>query len=488
MSSNAKILFGQSYYLRYDPKMWNLKQPYAPLGSLYAAGFIRQRGYPTAFFDAMLADSQNEWSEALEREKPKYAVLYEDNFNYLSKMCLGRMREAGLAMISEAKKRGALCIVCGSDATDHPEIYLNAGANFIIKGEGELTLAELLDVLEKRSDQPLGCVKGLYLRQHSGSIKTAERAALANPDDLPSPAWDLINVERYKSIWLKHHGYFSMNVVSTRGCPYRCNWCAKPIWGQRYAAHSPERVADDFQWLKKTYQPDHIWFADDILGLKPGWIERFAQCLEERGAHIPFKCLLRADLVNDATVQSLKQARCKTVWMGAESGSQKILDAMDKGLKVADIEQATTLLKNAGIKVGFFLQLGYSGENRQDVWATIRMSRRLLPDELGISVSYPLPGTVFYERIKGELRKKQNWHDSDDLAMLYRGSYATSTYRRIHRFIHRDLMLRRSWKRFKKPEKNYFSRVRDTTAVAYHAAHWLPCRIEVEWALRKPKN
>jgi len=257
----------------------------------------------------------------------------------------------------------------------------------------------------------------------------------------------LVDVEKYRAIWLKRHGYFSMNMVTTRGCPYHCNWCAKPIWGQRYNSRSPENVAAEMKWLKENFAPDHIWFADDILGLKPNWIEHFAALLNEADAVIPFKCLMRADLVNEKTARALAKAGCKTVWLGAESGSQKTLDAMDKGDKVEDIYRAAKLLRKNGIEVGFFLQFGYPGEAWEDVRKTLKMVRECMPDDIGISVSYPLPGTKFFERVKLELGEKQNWTDSDDLAMLYHGPFPTEFYRILHGRVHYEFRMRSAWRK-----------------------------------------
>ena len=161
----------------------------------------------------------------------------------------------------------------------------------------------------------------------------------------------------------QQHGYYSMNMVTTRGCPYHCNWCAKPIWGQRYNSRSPENVVAEMKWLKETYRPDHIWFADDIFGLKPGWIERFGELAREQSAVIPFKCLSRADLIKPSVVAGLQTAGCRTVWMGAESGSQRILDAMEKGTTVEHIAAARRLLGDAGIDGGVLLAVRLSGRN-----------------------------------------------------------------------------------------------------------------------------
>jgi len=435
----TQILFGQSYYLRFDPKLWSAMQPYPPLGTMYAASWLRQHGYNVALFDAMLAESEEEWAVALTEHEPQYAIIYEDNFNYLSKMCLLRMREASFKMIDMAKSRGCVVIMCGADVTDHYNDYLEKGADYCLLGEGEETLLELLNQLSagRDAEQVIGLAS-------SKTIHPSRRPDITDLDKLPFPAWDLVDIQRYKKIWLERRGYFSMNMVTTRGCPYHCNWCAKPIWGQRYNSRSPENVVAEMKWLKQTFAPDHIWFVDDILGLKPNWIEKFARLLHAEDAIIPFKCLQRADLVNEKTATGLAEAGCKNVWLGAESGSQEILDAMEKGDKVEDIYRAARLLRDNGIEVGFFLQFGYPGEAWDDVQKTLKMVRECMPDDIGISVSYPLPGTKFYKSVKLELGEKQNWVDSEDLAMLYPGPFPTEFYRILHGRVHYEFRTRRA--------------------------------------------
>jgi len=440
----TQILFGQSYYLRFDPKLWDAMMPYPPLGTLYAASYTREKGYDVALFDAMLADSEEDWAKSLDENKPQYAVIFEDNFNYLSKMCLLRMREAAFTMIEMAKSRGCIVILCGADATDHYSEYLEQGADYVLLGEGEETLSELLDQLSTGNEAEASRIIGLVSKL---TLHPSRRPDISNLDSLPFPAWDLVDVAKYKKLWIDRHGYYSMNMVTTRGCPYHCNWCAKPIWGQRYNSRSAENVAAEMKWLKETFAPEHIWFADDIFGLKPNWVENFAELLRVSDAVIPFKCLKRADLVTEKTARALADAGCKTVWLGAESGSQKILDAMDKGDKLEDIYRAAELLRKNGIEVGFFLQFGYPGETWEDVQKTLKMVRECAPDDIGISVSYPLPGTKFFERVKMELGEKQNWVDSDDLAMLYRGPFPQEFYRILHGRVHHEFRLRRAWRK-----------------------------------------
>lgn len=439
----ADILLGQAYYLRFDPKLWEAQQPYAPLGTLYAASYLRERGHSVALFDAMLADSTAEWTHAIERVRPRIAVIYEDSFNYLSKMCLLRMREAALEMIDRARAAGVRVIVSGSDATDHPEIYLRRGAVAVILGEGELTLADLADRL--LASRPIDDVPGTaYLDEACAAKKTAARPFIKSLDELPLPAWDLVDVERYRALWRDCRGFYSMNIATTRGCPYHCNWCAKPIYGQRYATRTPESVAGEVAWLRRQFNPDHLWYVDDVFGLKPGWVEEFAERITQQGRPLPFRCLMRADQVTPDVARALARAGCTMLWMGAESGSQKVLDAMEKGLRVDDIRNASTSLKAAGIAVGIFLQFGYPGETWQDIEATLQLTRELEPADIGVSVSYPLPGTRFYERVQEQLGLKQNWIDSSDLSTMYKATYAPEVYKRVHGLVHHEFRARKS--------------------------------------------
>ena len=441
------ILIGQAYFLRFDPGLWRAARPYAPLGALYAAAWARTGGYEVALFDAMLADSVEDWGAAIDRHRPSVAVIYEDSFNYLSKMCLLRMRDAALAMIAAARERGVTVVVAGSDATDHPGMYLRHGATAVIAGEGEVTLVHLLDAF-RRGASDLTDVEGIAFRRNGSVVRTAPRAIVRDLDAAPRPAWDLVDVERYRAIWLGRHGSFSMNISTTRGCPFHCNWCAKPIYGQRYTARSPDDVADEIAWLRATYRPDHLWVTDDIFGLKPGWVEAFAGALAERNAVTPFTCLMRADGVSVSIVSLLAAAGCRMVWIGAESGSQRVLDSMEKGTRVGQIDGAARRLHDAGIDVGFFLQFGYPGETLADIEQTLAMVSRCGPDDIGVSVSYPLPGTPFHDRVQAQLGAKQNWVDSSDLAMMYRGTYSPEFYRALHRLVHARFRALRGWSTF----------------------------------------
>jgi radical SAM superfamily enzyme YgiQ (UPF0313 family) len=431
------ILFTHSYFLRYDPKQWATGQPYAPLGTLYAASYLRENGYEVSFFDTMFALQPGEIEPAIKKNKPGIFVIYDDGFNYLTKMCLQNMREAAFKMIRTAKENQCIVIVSSSDSTDRFEMYLNEGADFVLLGEAEQSLLELVNALSNQVDNYFS-IEGLAFIHGDAIVKTKRREVLKDLDALPFPAWDLADMAPYKKMWLKHAGYFSMNMATTRGCPFKCNWCAKPIYGNRYHSRTPQNVVSELKMLKHRFGFEHIWFCDDIFGLKPGWIKEFTGLLKKENLQFRFKMQGRVDLLlQEENIRNLAEAGCVNIWMGAESGSQKILDAMDKGTTVEQIREATHLLKKSGINPSFFIQFGYPGETRQDIEKTIRLIIELMPHEIGISVSYPLPGTVFYENVKSQLKEKTNWTDSDELALMFRNTYQPAYYKLLHRYVHK---------------------------------------------------
>lgn len=445
-----KILFTHSYFLRFDPKQLAQMQPYPPLGTLYAAAYIRESGHEVSLFDPMFAHAANEIVPHLENKKPDVVVICDDGFNYLTKMCLTNMREAAFEMIAHAKHAGCTVIVNSSDSSDHYEKYLDHGADYIISGEVEISLQELLEKLNSAPPDP-GHVKGVIFRK-SGAVEiNPKRNVLTGLDVLPFPAWDLADISAYREKWMHKSGYFSLNISTTRGCPFKCNWCAKPIYGNRYNVHSPQHVVNELKMLKEKYGSSHFWMTDDIFGLKPGWIHEFSKLITSEKLKIKFKIQSRVDLLlQEDNIRSLAGAGCEIVWVGAESGSQKILDAMDKGTTVQQIQEATKLLKKHNIRVAFFLQFGYPGETREDIQRTIDMVMELMPDDIGVSVSYPLPGTKFYERVKGELHEKSNWTDSDELAMLFRNTFPPAFYKELQRYLHRRFRSRQGLLALKK--------------------------------------
>jgi anaerobic magnesium-protoporphyrin IX monomethyl ester cyclase len=432
------VLLTHSYHLYFDRKQTRKMQPYPPLGTLYAAALLQRFGISVAVFDTMLNDPAEGFRSALEQHRPRIVVVYEDNFNFLSKMCLTRMREVAYGILDASRDAGAITIVNGSDASDHALDYLQRGFRCVLLGEAEWTLLEVVQSLLRNENTAFTHIKGLALLGDKCDkvFRTGSRPLMRNLDALPFPARELVDLDQYRDSWKSAHGSFSTNIVASRGCPYRCNWCAKPIYGDAFSVRSAASVAEEMRCLKHDCHAEHLWFADDIFGLQPKWVTDLAEQVERLDAALPFKMQSRVDLMTRNTVRALRRAGCAEVWMGVESGSQKILDAMDKGTRIEQFAIARENLRNEGIRACYFLQFGYPGENWEDIQKTVEMVRSTGPDDIGVSVSYPLPGTKFFEQVKMQIGQKTNWSDSDDLSMMFQGAYTDDFYRALHDALH----------------------------------------------------
>ncbi len=436
----ADILLAHSYHLPYDPKQVRKMQPYPPLGTLYAAAALREHGFSAAVFDPMLQDPIIGFLEMLRQQKPAIVTIYEDDFNFLSKMCLTRMRELAWQLAQVGRDTGAIVIAHGSDATDHAKEYLQNGADFVLVGEAEQSLVELCASILNGGAIRKEIAGVLHLDANGNLVQSSIKAPRnANWKNLAKPARELIDLEPYREAWVAAHGYFSTNVVASRGCPFRCNWCAKPISGNKFQLRSAQLVAAEIRELKEFYAVEHVWFGDDIFGLNAHWLKEFADEVEGRKCVVPFKIQSRADLMSEETVANLKRAGCAEVWMGVESGSQRVLDDMDKGLRVAEVEAARERLGDAGIRACYFLQFGYPGEQWQDIQQTIALVRSTRPDDIGVSFSYPLPGTAFFDRVQEQIGSKRNWTDSDDLCLMFKAAYQDEFYLSLRNALHAEV-------------------------------------------------
>jgi len=434
----AQVLLTHSYHLPYDSKQLRKMQPYTPIGTLYAATALRAEGIPVAAFDSMLEEPSAEFVAMLEEHRPKIVAVYEDDFNFLSKMCLTRMREVAWKMAKAAHAIGAVVIAHGSDSTDNPVLFLENGFDYVLCGEAEGTLVQLCSSILHGEELPE--IEGMVRLDEYGHLIQSPQRLAKNPRwaELDFPSRDLIDLEPYRAAWMNEHGYFSTNMVSSRGCPFHCNWCAKPISGNKFHLRSAAAVAKEMKMLKVGAGVQHIWFGDDVFALNHHWVREFAEEVTKRDAALPFKIQSRADLMSEDTVENLKTAGCAEVWMGVESGAQSVLNAMDKGLTLSSVVAARRRLKEVGIRACFFLQFGYPGEGWPELQETIAFVREMRPDDIGISFSYPLPGTVFYERVRAQLGQKRNWTDSDDLCIMFNAAYTTEFYRAVRDALHAE--------------------------------------------------
>jgi radical SAM superfamily enzyme YgiQ (UPF0313 family) len=385
------ILLTHAYFLGEDPTERRVMRPYVPLGILSLSAYLEREGFSTGVFDSTF-ETPDAFRTLCERIRPPIVGI---SVNMMT-------RGNAVRMILTARKSGARVIVGGPEPALYAEQFLEAGADVVVIGEGEETLLALMKSFS--SGQPeLGSIDGIAYSAAGRVERTRARAHLANISTLPLPAREKVDLKRYLSAWKSHHGYSSLSVSTMRGCPYTCAWCSHAVYGESYRRREPAAVARELQMLLQAYAPDMFWFADDVFTISKKWILQFQEELESLGVKIAYECITRADRMDEEVVIALHSTGCKRVWIGTESGSQRILDSMSRGVTVEEVAEATRLARRAGIEVGYFLMLGYDGETRDDVELTVRHLRNTKPDLVLTTVAYPIKGTRFYELMRGRM-------------------------------------------------------------------------------------
>ena len=435
------LLLVNPLFLNEDAVEQDLMTPYFPLGLLYLAAVVRRSGYGVALYDGMFAEDPSQFAAALDRLRPRVVGIET----------LATVRANALRLAAMARRSGAVVVMGGPDPTCRPETYLQADsrnrgvADVVACGEAETTLIELLPpLLEGRRGADLGDIPGIaFLRPDGAVVRTSERPRIESLDSLPYPARDLLDIEAYRRAWRERHGYFSLSILTGRGCPYECAWCQKAVFGRTFIQRSPEQVADEMRMLKESFRPDHLRVVDDVMGIRQDWLDAWQAAVEERDASIPFECLCRVDLATDRLIETLKRAGCRRIAFGAESGSQRVLDAMQKGIRVPDIHSAAERCRRHGIDSYFYLMLGYPGEGWPEIRKTLALLRDARPSAYSVSVAYPLPGTPFFEQVKQDLLRDSDWSGTAENRLLFRRRYSTRFYRWVQRLMYRVWMLAR---------------------------------------------
>lgn len=428
--------------LKDDPVESRLMTPYFPLGLLYLAAVVREAGYTVSIFDAMFADSDDAFVRALEREEPRVV-----GFGVLATVRQAAFRLAGLA-----KANGATVIAGGADPTARPALYLQRRADgrhvidIAVIGEAEDTILELLPLLLRRGtpDGALEDVQGIAYRVEQGDvIQTGRRPLLDDVDALPFPARDLLNLDEYRRTWRDHHDRFSLSIIASRGCPYGCTWCQKSVFGRSFRPRAADAVAEEMALVKRLHAPDHVRIVDDVMGIDRGWVRSFHDAVIRQDAVIPFECLSRVDLMDEEVAGLLKEIGCRRIHFGAESGSQHVLNNMNKGITVEQIREAADLCGRAGIETYFYMMVGYPGETWSDLQRSVRLLRETIPDEFSTTIAYPLPGTPFHDEVRDRLKVDDSaapdWrHTAENRVLFERGPLSTAFYRRVIRWYHSE--------------------------------------------------
>lgn len=418
-----KVLLTHGYFLGEDVKEQRIMRPYPPLGILYLAAYLKARGQPADVFDTTFSSPA-----ALERRlldaRPDVIGIYTNLMTKLNVLRIMRFIRARPELAS------ARIVLGGPEVTHHADRFLEHGADVIVIGEGEETLHALVVAWASGGrDAPLGDIPGIAWRDGAGTVvRTAPRPLLRSLDDLPEPARDALDLQPYLAAWRAHHGTNAVSVSTMRGCPYTCRWCSRAVYGGSYRRRAPRLVADEIAHIAERYRPDSLWFVDDVFTINHRWLEALTVELETRGVRVPYECITRADRLDERSVALLKRSGCFRVWIGAESGSQAVLDAMDRRVTVEQVRDMIHLCKRHGIGTGTFIMLGYPGETAADIEATIEHLKRADPDQFTITVSYPIKGTPFYDDVVNDIVNPAPWEQATDRDIELRRPYSSWYY------------------------------------------------------------
>lgn len=457
------LLLAHGYFLLEDPKERVIMKPYAPLGILYLCSHLRSKGFSVDVFDTTFS-SKAELIKFIQTETPSVFGLYANLMT----------RSNIVELIAVARAAGWTTIVGGPEPGAYSLEYLRAGAQFVVFGEGEKTLEELLMAL--RTDHAdLSTIRGLaYLDPEGNLQQNSAREQIQNLDEQPWPARDAIDLHRYVSTWREHHGMGSVNFITARGCPFRCNWCSHQVYGQSHRRRDPIKVVDEVEWLLQTYSPDMVWISDDVFTINHQWIRSYHGEMRRRNIRIPFECISRADRLTPEMMDLLAELGCFRMWIGSESGSQRILDSMDRGVKIEQVHRAVEMCRERGMQSGMFLMWGYEGENLEDIEATIKHVSASKPDIFFTTVSYPIKGTPYYNRVSEKVIQIAPWGKTSDREFRIRGRHSRNFYSHADRLLREEVALARAIDQAGSPAPNItviqesIRDIRTAMMAAYH--------------------
>jgi anaerobic magnesium-protoporphyrin IX monomethyl ester cyclase len=427
------ILLTHGYFLYEDPKELQIMKPYPPLGILYICSHLREKGVNAEVFDSTFSSRQKLF-DLLQQGPPSVLGVYANLMT----------RSNVVEILKVAKDAGWRTLVGGPEPSAYVQEYLAAGADVVVIGEGELTLEELVPALRDHAFDKLHQIDGIAFRSPDGSVvRTKPRAQIGDIDAQPWPARESIDMAKYVEVWRKHHGMGSVSLITARGCPYHCRWCSHEVFGKTHRRRKPVSVADELEWLIDRYQPQMAWMADDVFTIHHGWLFQYADELKRRGLKLPFECISRADRLNLKIVETLAEMGCFRVWIGSESGSQRILDAMERGVTLEQVQSSVALCRSAGIQTGMFLMWGYEGEDLSDIEATVEHVKKTDPDIFFTTVSYPIKGTPYFSDVAERVESLKPWRESSDREFKVRDRHSREFYRFADKLLRSEVELER---------------------------------------------
>ena len=413
------VLLTHGYFLAEDVNEQAIMKPYPPLGLLYLSAYLTRTGFAVEVFDTTFT-TRRALADRLAATPGGVVGVYTNLMT----------RGSVVWLMGEARRHGWTVVAGGPESANYPTEYLQHGAHVVVAGEGEQSLAEVLVALRDRGPHRLEGVAGTVFRDERGRIVTNDaREQVRDIDGLPWPDRDAIDTGRYIEVWRTHHGMGSVNLITARGCPYKCNWCSHATYGHTHRRRAPAECAAEVAHIMERYAPDQVWYADDVFTISHRWLFDYAAELKGRGLRVPFETISRADRMRkDEVLATLADMGCYRIWIGSESGSQRILDAMQRGVTTDEVRFATKAAQRHGLQVGMFLMWGYEGETIDDIEATIEHVKATNPDIFFTTVSYPIKGTGYYAEVSDKLRITGEWAATTDRDLRIAGRHSRAYY------------------------------------------------------------
>jgi len=432
----SDLLLAHGYFLEQDVQEQRVMKPYPPLGLLYLSAHVKAQGFTVSVFDSTFR-SFTEFEDTLRRERPGAVGLY----------CNLMTKRTVLRMIAACRAASVPVVLGGPEPPHYAERYLAAGADVVAIGEGEVTLAELLPRLRAAGARDLHGVDGIVFRDEAGQVvRTPPRALIKDLDAQPLPDREAIALRPYLDAWRSRHGRGSLSLLTARGCPYTCRWCSRSVFGETHRRRSFMAVADEAQMLVERWGAEQLWYVDDVFTIHRGFVLAYADEMGRRSLRVPFECISRPERIDADVADALRRLGCFRVWLGAESGSQRVLDAMDRRVTLEQVGRATRLLQAQGIQVGMFIMLGYPGEEESDLQATVAHLKNTRPDVFLTTVAYPIRGTPYHDQLNGRVREPAAWEEWSDRDLVPRGRPTRLYYRFARQWMESEVARDRHWR------------------------------------------
>ena len=370
-----------------DTKNFPTESP--PIGIISLGSFLRSKDMDVKAID-LCTDAQTDIVSEILKIKPDIVGISSMTCDFPS----------ALKIVDQIKRHFDIpTVLGGAHPTIFPkEVLQNTSIDFVIIGEGEYAFHELIIAL--KNDKAFSEIASLGYKEN-GSIFTNPRRPFIDINTLPFPDYSFLDNEKYIDFGERYLGFRHLVAVISRGCTNRCSFCAQhQVWGSQFRLFSPERVVSELKRLMQEYNVEGFWFKDSVLTVK-NWTIPFCEEISRQKLNVKWACLARVDQVDKELIKSMKKAGLVKLWIGAESGSDRILQLLNKWVTVDQTREAFRICKEEGVDTAAFFMFGLPTDTVDEMKLTFELIRETNPKPLHLAIYHPLPGTELYEKYNG---------------------------------------------------------------------------------------